>query len=145
MIPVDDDIPQVDADPQHNVAARLRLGLDRPLNGERTLDRVDYARELHQRAVADEFDHPAFMLGYSRVEYCLTVMFERRQCTGLVGTHHKRVADHVGRQDSRKPAVGLLIFGHAPIRIGDCRATLALSSTAAAASTWQLGSNPVFQ
>ena len=73
-----------------------------------------------------------------------TFILPSRTCfnAGCLGAHHKRVADHVGRRDSRKPAVGLLVFGHALIRIGDCRAVLALRPHRRAPSTRQLGQSP---
>ena len=63
VVAVDDDVAEVDADPQRDAGRRSAASrLDGALDGERALDRVDDAAELDQRAVADQLDHAALVL-----------------------------------------------------------------------------------
>jgi hypothetical protein len=55
----------------------------------------------------NQLDHPAFKLGHSRVENRPAVQLQRRERPRLVGAHHARIADHVGGEDRRKPAIGV--------------------------------------
>ena len=64
-----EDVGEVDPDPEVDPLGPrdvpLALG-DATLDGDRTLDRIDHARELAQRIVAGEVDDPAVMLGDQR-------------------------------------------------------------------------------
>ena len=121
---VDDHVTEVDANPEHDTD-RWRLGLDGPLDGEGAFDRINDAGEFHQGAVPHQLDHAALVGGNRRVEESLAVAPQRPQRPGFVGAHHAGIANHVGREDSRKPAIGL-VFRHAPIRIGDSSAAPAI-------------------
>ena len=94
------------------------LRLDGALDGERALDGVDYAGELHQRAVADELHDPAVVLGDGGIEQCVAMALEGGKRPCLVDAHYPRIADHIRGEDCCQPSVGLDSFGHAPIRIG---------------------------
>ena len=113
VVAVDDDVAEIDADAEHDLgwrALRPAHGL-RALDGERAFDGVDDAAELDQRAVADQLDDTALVGGDRRIEDRLAVALQRGERAGLVGPHHAGIADHVGRENGRKPPVGAF-FGH---------------------------------
>jgi hypothetical protein len=64
-----------------------------------------------------------------RIEDSLAVALQGRQRPRLVGAHHAGIANHVRRKDGRKASIGL-VFGHAPIRIGDSPAAPASAGAA---------------
>ena len=63
---------------------------------------IDDAGELDHCAVADQLDDAAVVGGDGRVEHGFPVALERGERAGLVGAHHPRIADHVGRKDGRQ-------------------------------------------
>ena len=52
---------------------------------DRAFDRIDHARELDQRAVAHELDHPAVVLGDQRLDELLAQRLQARVRARLVG------------------------------------------------------------
>jgi hypothetical protein len=71
VVAVDDDVTEVDPDPEPDPAVLGHTGLaidHRPLHLGGTADRVDDAREFHQHPVAGRFDDAAGMLADLRVD-----------------------------------------------------------------------------
>ena len=83
---------------------RRDLGGQRALDREGAVDGIDDAGEFDQRAIADQLDDAAIVFGDGGVENCLAVTLQRRQRAGLVGRHHARIGDDIGRQNRGKPA-----------------------------------------
>jgi hypothetical protein len=114
IVALDDHVAEIDADAQNDL--RLAQGFVgqkaiRPLHGQRAMDGVDDAAELHDRAVADQLDDPPIMGGDRRIEDGLAVLLQRRQRALLVDPHKARIADHVGCEDRRELTVDAF-FGH---------------------------------
>src|ERR1700728_2580517 len=90
VVALDDDVSQIDADPDHD----FRLGRDLllcragALHRERAVHRVDDASEFDDGAVTDQLHDAAVMGGDGRVEYGFPVPLQRRERRALVGPHH---------------------------------------------------------
>jgi hypothetical protein len=82
-------------------ASRGHAGLD----GDRTFDRVDRAREFHQRAVAGELDDATAMLSDQRFGELGAMGFDPGKRIRLVSPHEPAVADHVQGEYCREPAI----------------------------------------
>ena len=65
--------------------------------------RIDYAAELDDGTIADQFYDAAVVDGDSRVEDGLSVPLQSGQRARLVGPHQARIADHVSSEDGGKP------------------------------------------
>ena len=108
VVALDHHVAEVDADAEHDAPVGRRLGLavgDRLLHRHRAGDRVDHRGELDDRPVAHQLDDPALVLGQQRVDRLLAQALDRGQRAGLVLLDQARVADDVGRQDRRQPAL----------------------------------------
>ena len=77
------------------------------LDLDRALHRVGDALELGQHPVAGGLDDAAPVLGDRRVDQLEPVGLQARERARLVGLHQPAVADHVGRQNRRQPALDL--------------------------------------
>ena len=87
------------------------------VGGYDELKALDDAGKLDQRAVADQLDDTAVVLGDRRIEQRQAMLLQRGQRAGLVAPHHTRIADHVGRKDGGKPPVGASLW-HALFLMG---------------------------
>ena len=99
VVAIDDDVTDIDANPElyptvfgaAGIAfANLLLDLDR------AGDSVHGARELHQRAIAHEFDRPARMGSDQGIDEVAPHGLQTGKSPGLVDTHEARVPDHIG-------------------------------------------------
>src|SRR5271169_1480388 len=109
VVSVDDDVADIDANAQQERrslggwrAAPAQVALDADGAG----DRVDRARELGEQAVAGGLDDASPVAGYSRIDAVGPQGLEGAQRADLVFSHEAAVADHVGGQDRREPALG---------------------------------------
>ncbi len=75
------------------------------MNLDRAADRVDDARKFHQHAVAGGLHDAPVVLGDAGIDQFATVGLQRRDGAHLVGSHKAAVADHIRRQNGRKPAL----------------------------------------
>ena len=108
VVAFDDDVAEIDADPQHDFRLAQRfIGHQavRALHRKRAMDRVDDAGEFHDGAVADQLDDPAVMGGDRGIEHHLAVLLEGGERAFLVDPHQPRIADHIGREDRRELTV----------------------------------------
>ncbi len=74
VVAVDDDVTQIDANPQSNAAIRIRIA---PLNRERRLNRVDHAREFDQSSVAHQLYEPPPAFRNDRIENFRAMRLQR--------------------------------------------------------------------
>src|SRR5580700_9916583 len=99
VIAVDDDVTEVDPDPEPDPAVLGHRGLaidHRPLQLGGTADRVDDAREFHQYPVAGRLDDAAGMLADLRIDELAAMRLEAFVRAFLVRAHQTRVARHIG-------------------------------------------------
>jgi hypothetical protein len=90
IVAVDDDVPDIDSNPEHNllVVWNRRVALQhRALHFHGERDRIDYAGELQQRAIAGGLDDTAPVFRDRWVYQFPPVRFQRSQCADLVGSH----------------------------------------------------------
>ena len=114
IVGFDNDVAEVDADAQDDNRRRavlVRRQSSRALNRERAIDRVDDARELDDRAIADQLHDAAVVSGDCRIEHGFAMPLQGGQRAGLVRSHQPRIADHVSGKNGRKLTVNAL-FGH---------------------------------
>jgi hypothetical protein len=107
IVSVDDDVAEVDADPNSDSPVLGDIGL--PLghlvlqyNG--AFHRIDDARILGQEAVAHQLEDAAAMRRDLRREQLLAVGLKAREDFGLVPLHKARVAHHIGSENGSKPS-----------------------------------------
>ncbi len=108
VVALDHHVAEIDADAEHDAPVGRRLGLavgDRLLHRDRAGDGIDHRGELDDRPVAHQLDDPALVLGQQRVDRLLAQGLDRGQRAGLVLLDQARVADDVGGQDRRQPAL----------------------------------------
>jgi len=114
VVTVDDDVPDVDADPKRNpilfgaagiVLANPLLDLDRAGHS------VYRTGELDQRPVAHELDHRARMGRDHWIDDLAPQRLEPSQGPGLVNSHEARVSDYISRQNCCEPPLNTL-YGH---------------------------------
>ena len=86
---------------------RLALG-DAGLDRRSALDRIDHARELDQRAVANQLDDATVVGGDRGLDEVPAERLQASVGTRLVNRHESAVADHVGGQDRRQLALDIL-------------------------------------
>ena len=113
VVAIDDNVAEVDANPEDDAVFRL----DGALDVERTADRVDDTSELDEGAIADQLDHPAPVARDRRIEDAFPVALQGAERPGLIGTDHAGIADHVGRENCGEPTSGL-VFAHGRIGMG---------------------------
>ena len=114
VVGFDDDVAEIDADTQYDDrrgAVLVRRQRGGALDRKRAINRIDHARKLDDRAIADQLHDAAVMGGDGRVEHGFAVPLQRIERAGLVGAHQPRIADHVGRQNGGKLTVDAF-FGH---------------------------------
>ena len=99
VVAIDDDVADIDADPELYPtvfgAARIAFA-NLLLDLDRAGDSVHGARELHQRAVAHEFERPARMGRDQGIDEVAPQCLQPGESTGLIDTHEPRVADNIG-------------------------------------------------
>ena len=113
VIALDDDIAQVDSDPELDLAlarlAAIALGHAR-LDRHRAAHRLDRAGEIHQQPVARALDDAAAVLGDARLEELAEMALQPAKRALLVLAHETAEAGDVERQDRGQLAFGVLIF-----------------------------------
>ena len=107
VIALDDDVAEIDADPQlhpprlgQRGVARLRALLDL----DRALHRVHHAGELDQHAVAHQLHQTTLIFGEQRLDHLAAPLSEHRKRSGLVLAHEPAVADDVGGENRGEAA-----------------------------------------
>ena len=116
-VPVDvvlihDDIAKIDPDPQLETLVQRHVLIppgEHALNADGAIDR---AGKLDQHPFAGGLDDTAVLFGDAGIEDFLAQSLELGERSGLVGMHQAAEADHVGRQDCRKPSLDAF-FRHA--------------------------------
>ena len=102
VVAVDDDVAEVDPDPEPDPAVLRHAGFavdHRPLHLGGTADGVDDARELDQHPVASVlYDASAMLLDF-RIDELAEKCLEPLVRSFLVHPHQARVAGHVGGKD----------------------------------------------
>jgi len=99
---LDDDVADIDADAKDDAPILYDSRIARPhcdlhIDGEG--NGIDDAGELHERAVAHQFDSTAAILRHLGIEKILTMLLERRKLADFVLAHEAAVADHVEGED----------------------------------------------
>ena len=89
-----------------------------PLDLGSTADRIDYARELHQQAVARVLYDPAPMLFDLRIDQFAQMRLEAFVRSFLVRSHQARIARHIGGENGGQPAFDAFQGETAPNRVG---------------------------
>jgi len=122
VVPPDDDVAQIDPDTEYDPLplGRHRVALGHPtLHRNRAGDGLYDAREFDQDTVAGGFDDAAFVLGNLCIDEFAAVLFESRQCAGLIVTHEPGITDNICCKNGGKFAL-YRMDGHAwflPIRV----------------------------
>ncbi len=117
VIPLHDDVAEIDADPKDDPAIGRQLGLLRP---EPLLDRhgaghsIDDGAELDDGPIAHQLDDATVALAQERVDQLAAQTLDRGQRAGLVGLDQPRVADDVGGHDRDEPPLLGCRHGRAP-------------------------------
>ena len=108
IVSVNNDVAEIYANAKPNslcFRGALIVASHSPLDRGRTLDGVDDACELNQRAVTHELDDAAMELFYSRINQFPTAGLQPRQRADLILPHEAAVANHIGGQDCGKPSL----------------------------------------
>ena len=112
VLTIDHDLADVYADPQRQTPVLGHRGIASahlPLHGDADSDRVDYAGELDQHAVAHKLDDAAIVLGDRRVDQLISVGLKGCERGGFVFGDEAAVFDHIGRDDRGKLADDVLL------------------------------------
>ena len=108
---LDDDVAQVDADPEHDATVRRNLRL---MRGDLLLHRngkgcsVHDRTELGNRAITHQFDDAAVMLGQQRIDDLAPQGLDGVERAILVTFSEAGIADDVRSHDCRQPALDLV-------------------------------------
>ena len=108
VVALDDDVAEVDADPQLHPPRLGQRGvarLHRLLHLDRALHRVDDTGEFHQHAVAHQLHQPAVVLRKQGLHDLAALLPEQGERSGLVLAHEPAVADHVRGENRREAAL----------------------------------------
>ena len=108
VVVLDDDVAEIDADakPDPLGLSGALVAIDHAaLDHGRTLDGVDDAGELDQRAVAHELDHAAAEFLDSGVDQFAPAALQPLKRADLVLAHEPAVADHIGCKDRGEPSL----------------------------------------
>ncbi len=107
VVAVDDDVTQIDADPELDrlLGPRLVEGRHGALDGDRTIDCVDGAGKFYQCPVAHFLDDPPAMGIHRRIEMLIPDLPHRRQRARFVHAYQPGIASDVGREDRGEPAL----------------------------------------
>ena len=112
IVALDDDVAEIDADAELDVPVFGNPGValrHAALDFDRAARRIEHAAELDQEAVAHHLEDAPAMLGDGRIEELAAMLAKRAQRALFIGLHEPAVADDVGRQDGRQPALDLLL------------------------------------
>ena len=108
VLPFDNHIAKVYANAEFELFFLRQFGIalrHRPLDFDGATDRVDHAGELYQRAIAHElYDAPIVSCDF-RIDQILAGALEACQSIRLVRLHEAAVANDVGGENRRKPAL----------------------------------------
>ena len=112
VIAVDDDVADVDADPEHDafVVRNAAIAFQHSvLNGDGAGDCIDHALKFDQQAVAGGLDDASAATGDGRIDDLPTHGLEGTQRANFIGAHQAAVADNVRGQNRRKFSVDALV------------------------------------
>ena len=108
VVVLDDDVAEIDADAKPDLLcfgdALIAVGHSALDHGS-TLDGVDDAGELDQRAIAHELDDAAVELFDRGVDQFAAAALQPLQRADLILAHEAAVADHVGSKYRGKPSL----------------------------------------
>ena len=109
VVVLDDHVAEIDADAELYPPRRRDVGVA-PRHPALDLGSAQHgvgdAVELDQHAVAGGLDDAAAVLGDGRIDQFDPMGLETRERPRLVDLHQPTVADHVGGEDRREPALG---------------------------------------
>ena len=115
VVAVDDDVADIDADPEHDplVVRNLRVAPGHlALNIDRAGDRIDDTGEFDQHAVAGGLDDAPAVFGDAGIDDLPAMRLQGGDRADLVGSHQAAVAGHVCGQYRGKPALHSLSSNH---------------------------------
>lgn len=87
------------------------------LDFNRATRRFDNAAELDQETVAHHLEDSPAMLDYGWIEELVAMLAKRNQRAFLISLHEPAVANNVGRQYGRQPALNLLLAHGCPLNL----------------------------
>lgn len=101
VILLDEDIAQIDADPQPDLACPdgIASALGTSLQVDRALDGFNHASELDQEAVPHGLEDATLVLCCRRLNQVVPAPIQGRQRSGLIRFHEPGIVDDIGRQD----------------------------------------------
>src|SRR5262249_12224723 len=105
---VDDDIAEIDADPENDARLAWGGGLrgrSLGLGGNRAGDRIDDGMKFHDGPVAHELDDAAVILGYERIDYLSAQLPDCGQRGRLVPLDKAGIADDICGKNCREPSL----------------------------------------
>src|SRR5262249_33823082 len=111
---VDDDITNIDADPELNALLRRRVGIacdHGVLNVDGTAQRIHHTCKLHKYAIAGGLHDSAAVLPDLRIEKLAPMRIQTAKSILLICAHQPAVPGDIGGHDSGKAALGAF-FGH---------------------------------
>lgn len=118
VVPLDDDVAEIDADPELDRRAGCLVALaHRALDRNGALDRIDDAAKFDQCPIAHHLGDAAVAPGDGGIESLAPDPPQRRDRARLVGADHAAVAGDISGKDSGEASRDLL-FGHAASRAG---------------------------
>ena len=118
VVALDDDVAEIDADAKPELpgfGGVLVVDGHPALYHSSTLDGLDDAGELDERAVAHELDHAAVVLLDLGLDQFATAPLQSLERTDLVLAHEAAVANHVGSKYCGKPSLHMCL---APSLVG---------------------------
>jgi hypothetical protein len=108
VVAIDDDVADIDADAEFDPMVGRCAGValaDLALDLYGAGHGIDGAGELDEGAVAHQFDHSPGMPGDRRIDDVAAQRLQPAERAGLIEAHQARIADHIGRQNGREPAL----------------------------------------
>ena len=116
IVPLDDDIAEIDSDPELDWSCGRQVTLAHcALNSHRTFDSVDDASEFHKRPVPHLLKIRPGREATAGLKVSFQICRNVATVAGFVGLHHAAVAGNVGSEDRGKAPgdPGGRLFGHA--------------------------------
>jgi hypothetical protein len=119
VVAVDDDVAEIDPDPEHNALFFRRhcIALGHPtLHRHCAGHRFNDARELDQDAVTGGLDDASLVLGDARIDQFTAMRLEVREGASLIRSHQPAIADDIGGEYGCEPAFHPLFAQRFPPR-----------------------------
>src|SRR5215469_3408189 len=105
---LDDHIAEIDPDPEYDplILGRPRIALGHPtLDGDRTGDGLNDAREFDEDAITGCLDDAALVFGNLGVDEFAAMGSEPCESAGFVLTHEAAISGDIGGENGREPAL----------------------------------------